>query len=258
MGIQNQFPEPLTTPQATLAVPPLTIFPGRWVGGVSLILGPLLILTGALLRVQFHFFAPQQLAAFQAHPTLITAAYSCFAVGNVILCFGIISLASLIGTWNRVWGIWGGTLAILGLFTRTFHAGIDHLAFQLVYVQSQEMAWQAVSDSYRAFHIFRNLNGTIMAGWIVLAIGTYRSRTLNLLRSIALGLMVMVPFGTLKGTEIRAIGIIGLCVALVPLGITMLRNGPPLSRRAIFWIVTISVLGLIFNILAIFFPALRN
>ena len=251
MATQKQSPEPLSSPQLMGPVIQSTVFPGRWVGGVSLILGPVLILTGALLRIQFHFFAPQQLAAFEAQPKLITAAYSCFALGNVILCFGIISLATFITAWNRVWGIWGGTLAILGLFTRTFHAGIDHLAFQLVQVQSREMAWQAVSDSYRAFHVFRNLNGAIMAGWMVLAIGAYRSRTLNLFRSIALGLMVMVPFGTLKGTEIRATGIIGLCVALIPLGITM-------SRRAILWIVVITVLGLIFNILALYFPVLRN
>lgn len=258
MANEKQSPEIQSAQQLIEPAPPLTIFPGRWIGGVSLILGPLLILTGVLLRIQFHFFAPQQLAAFAAHPTLITAAYSCFALGNVVLCFGIISLATFIGTWNRVWGIWGGALAISGLFTRTFHAGIDHLAFQLVHVQSQEQAWQAISDSYRAFHVFRYLNGHIMAGWIVLAIGAYRSRTLNLFRSIALGLMVMVPFGTLKGTEIRAIGIIGLCVALVPLGITMLRNGPPLSRQAIFWIVTINVLGLIFAILSVLFPVLMN
>ena len=258
MSIQKPAAETPPGTQPTGPAPQPMIFPGRWVGGVSLILGPFLMLTGALLRIQFHFFAPQQLEAFAAHPTLITAAYSCFALGSVVLCFGIISLATLIGSWNRVWGIWGGTLAILGLFTRTFHAGIDHLAFQLVEVQSQELAWQAVSDSYRAFHVFRHLNGTIMAGWMVLAIGAYRSRTLSLPRSIALGLMVMVPFGTLKGTEIRAIGIIGLCVALVPLGIAMLRNGPPLSRQAIFWIVTINVMGIIFTILSIVFPVLMN
>jgi hypothetical protein len=256
MIIQKQPPRPLST--QPLMELKSNLFPGRWVGGVSLILGPVLILTGALLRIQFHFFAPQQLTAFEAHPNLITAAYSCYAVGSVTLCFGIISLATFIGTWNRVWGIWGGSLAILGLFTRTFHAGIDHMAFQLVQVQSRDLAWQVVSDSYRAFHVFRHLNGTIMAGWIVLAIGAYRSGTLDLFRSIALGLMVMVPFGTLKGTEIRAIGIIGLCIALIPLGIAMLRNGPPLSKRAIFWIITINVLGLIMAILSIIFPVLRN
>ncbi|QMU28135.1 hypothetical protein [Adhaeribacter radiodurans] len=249
----------LKSPQQQLE-PSLSLlaFPGRWIGGVSLVLGPLLILTGALLRIQFHFFAPQQLAAFAAHPDLITAAYSCYAMGSVVLCLGIILLANLIGRWNRMWEIWGGTLAILGLFTRTFHAGIDHMAFRLVLVQSQEMAWQAVSDSYRAFHIFRHLNGTIMVGWVVLAIGVYRSGTLTLVRALALGLMVMVPFGTLKGTEIRAIGLLGLCVALVPLGITILRQGPPLSRKALFWIISINLLGLIFTILSLFFPALKN
>jgi hypothetical protein len=253
---QKQPFKPISAQQ--LVGPQANLFPGRWVGGVSLILGPVLILSGALLRIQFHFFAPQQLAAFEEHPNLITAAYSCYSLGSAILCFGIISLATLIGTWNRVWATWGGALALLGLFTRTFHAGIDHMAFQLVQVQSREQAWQAVSDSYRAFHVFRHLNGTIMAGWIVLAIGAYRSGVLNLFRAIALGLMVMVPFGTLKGTEIRAIGIIGLCVALIPLGISMLRNGPPLSRKAIFWIVTINLLGLIMAILSIIFPVLRN
>src|SRR3712207_7020848 len=47
-----------------------------------------------------------------------------------------------------------------------------------------------------AFHVFRYLNGAIMAGWVVLAIGAYRSGTLGWARALALGLMVMVPFGT--------------------------------------------------------------
>jgi hypothetical protein len=245
------------TVPTTLASEPFR-FPGRWVGGGSLILGPLLIATGALLRIQFHFFAPQQLAAYQEHPTLITAAYSVYSIGSVVLCFGIISLANLIGRWSPVWAGWAGCLAICGLFNRTFSAGVDHLAFQLVRVQNLDMAFQAVSDSYRAFHIFRTLNGAIMMGWVLLAIGAYRSGTLGRLRSVALGLMVMLPFGTLKGTEIRSIAIIGLCVALIPLGVSMLRNGPPLSRRAKFWIVVVILFDVIMVILARIFPVLTN
>lgn len=233
-------------------------FPGRWVGGGSLVLGPLLIASGALLRIQFHFFAPQQLAAYQEHPTLITAAYSLYSIGSVVLCFGIVSLANLIGRWSPVWAAWAGCLAILGLFNRTFSAGVDHLAFQLVRVQGLEMAFQAVSDSYRAFHIFRYLNGSIMIGWVLLAIGAYRSGTLGRFRSFALGLMVMLPFGTLKGTEIRSLAIVGLCIALVPLGISMLRDGAPLSRRARLWIVAIIAWNIIHVLLTIRFPVLMN
>ncbi|HXE61953.1 MAG TPA: hypothetical protein VN519_00340 [Bryobacteraceae bacterium] len=39
------------------------IFPDRWVGGVSMVLAPALLLTGVLLRIRFHFFFPQQLQA---------------------------------------------------------------------------------------------------------------------------------------------------------------------------------------------------
>ncbi|WP_207508234.1 hypothetical protein [Telluribacter humicola] len=233
-------------------------FPGPWIGGVSLILGPLLILTGALLRIQFHFFFPQQLAAFENHPALITAAYSLYSLGNVILCFGILFLVAVIGKWNRVWANWAGVLVLTGLFTRTFHAGIDHMAFQLVNVQNLELATKAVSDSYRAFHVFRYLNGYIMLGWICIAIASYRSRTLSLFKAIALGMMVMVPFGTLKGTEIRAVGILGLCIALVPFGFRVLRQAPPLSRRAKIWVAIFIVVELIFIPLSIIYPALMN
>lgn len=233
-------------------------FPGPWIGGVSLILGPLLILTGALLRIQFHFFFPQQLAAFETHPSLITAAYSLYSLGNVILCFGILFLVAMIGKWNRVWAIWAGVLVLSGLFTRTFHAGIDHMAFQLVRVQNVESATRAVSDSYRAFHVFRYLNGYIMMGWICIAIAAYRSRILNLFNAVALGMMVIVPFGTLKGTEIRAVGILGLCISLIPLGIRVLRQAPPLSRRAKMWVIIFIVVELIFVPLSILYPALMN
>jgi hypothetical protein len=161
----------------TQAQPDLSVagFPGRWIGGACLVLGPLLLLLGAGLRMPFHFFFPQQLEAFASHPGRITAAYSFYALGHVTLIFAVLTLTGLIGRWSRVWAAWAGALAILGLFTRTFHAGIDHMAFQLVQVQSLEQATRAVDDSYRAFHAFRYLNGAIMAGWVLLAIGAYRS-----------------------------------------------------------------------------------
>lgn len=254
-------PQPPAQPAASAHSDQLSaqsIFPGPWIGGASLILGPLLILTGALLRIQFHYFAPQQLAAFQDHPTLITAAYSVYSLGNVVLCFGILYLVALIGKWDRVWAIWAGMLVLSGFFTRTFHAGIDHMAFQLVRVQNLEVAYKAVSDSYQVFHIFRYLNGYIMMGWICIAIASYRSGTLTLVNAIALGTMVMVPFGTLKGTEIRAVGILGMCMALIPLGIRVLRQAPPLSRRAKIWVMIYIVTTTTFVLLSIRFPALMN
>jgi hypothetical protein len=220
-------------------------FPGRWVGGISLVVGPLLMLTGVLLRIRFHFFFPQQLEAVQAHPTLMLAAYSAFLAGNIALWPGIVTLARLIGATRPGWAAWGGTLAIFGLFARTFHAGVDHLAFQLVRIQGVETATRVVGDSYGAFHIVKMLNVAIMFGWILLAIGAYRSGTLGLLRSVALGLMGALMMGVLKGSSaVSVAATAGLCVALVPLGFGVLRDGPTPAPRAVLGYTLLTIAGL--------------
>lgn len=200
-------------------------FPGRWVGGISLVLGPLILLAGIAIRIRYHFFFPQQLAAFESDPESMTVSYSLFVAGNVLLWPGIMVLAQLIGIKSPGWAVWGGTLAIFGLFARTFHAGVDHLAFQLVRLQGVKIATQTVADSYGAFHIFHPVSFAILFGWLILAIGAYRSGTLNLVRSIALGLMSALMIGVLKGsTATSMVAASGLCVALVPLGVQMLRG----------------------------------
>jgi hypothetical protein len=76
-------------------------FPGRWVSAIALIGGPALLMTGILLRVRFHFFFPDQLAAYTRHPTLITAAYACFACGNIPLWPAVMTPAQRIAATKR-------------------------------------------------------------------------------------------------------------------------------------------------------------
>jgi hypothetical protein len=234
-------------------------FPGHWMGGLSLIIGPLILLAAALLRIQFHFFYDAQLAAYADHPVLITAAYSCFVLGCLFLWPGVITLARFIGMKHPTLAVWGGMVTILGLIGRVFHGGIDHMAFQLVNVQSLELATKAVSDSYQAFHIIRYFNGMMMVGWVLLAIGAYRSGTLGLIRSAALASMFFLPLGTLKGTRFESTFLIlGLCIAFVPLGIKVLRNGPPPSRKAIIWAIAFVVGEIVFIVLSILYPEIMR
>src|SRR5262245_558022 len=223
-------------------------FPGRWVGGIAMIVGPVILLVGALLRIQFQFFRPHQLAAFAELAALIAASYGSLLAGNIPLWPAIATLARLIGATRPGWAVWGGAFVIFGLFARAFHAGIDHLAFQMVRVQGLEFATKTVAGSYGAFHIVSTLNAVIFFGWIALAIGAYLSGTLGLFRSIALGLMSALMIGVLKGSSIvSVVAIGGLCVALVPLGIKVLRQGPMPSYRTILgWSVLIIGMVLIF------------
>ncbi|WP_420150786.1 hypothetical protein [Spirosoma sp.] len=220
-------------------------FPGRWVGGTSMILGPFLLLAGSLLRIQFHFFFPDQLKAFDEYPTLITTSYNLFLAGNILLWPAISVLAQLIGQTKPGWATWGGTFVMLGLFARTFHYGINHLAFQLVEVQNLQLATKAVADSYGAFHIVATLSAAILFGWIILAIGAYLYGVLNLLRSIALGTMSVLMLGVLKGSSLASVlATAGLCTALIPLGVQILRSGPAPGQRSI-WSWSALMAGLI-------------
>lgn len=209
-------------------------FPGRWIGGVSLILAPLVLLTGVLLRIRFHFFFPEQLTAFRDHPALMTASYNCFVAGNILLWPAIITLAEWIGRKRSQLALWGGSLAVLGLFARTFHGGVDHLAFQLVRLQGLETATSTVADAYGAFSIVATLNGAIMAGWVLLGLGAYLSGTFGLFRSIALGSMSLLMLGVLKGSSwVSVIATAGLCAAFLPFGISVLKSGPTPRFKAI-------------------------
>lgn len=134
-------------------------FPGRWMGGISMILAPMVLLTGVLLRIQFHFFFSRQLAAFKGHPALLVISYNFFVAGNILMFPAIITLARLVGQKRKQWALWGGTLVILGLFARTFHAGVDHLVFQLANLQGLKQATGIVAGSHSAFNIMGTLNG---------------------------------------------------------------------------------------------------
>lgn len=222
-------------------------FPGRWVGGTSMILAPILFLIGILLRIQFHFFFPEQLQAFRDHPTLIVTSYNFFVIGNILLFPAIITLVRIIGKKKPQLALWGGMFVMLGLFARTFHGGIDHLAFQLVNTEGLEHATKTVADSYGAFNIMATLNGTIMFGWLILAIGSYLSGTLGLFRSIGLGLMAALMLGVLKGTSfVSVVAAAGLCFALVPLGFKVLNGNPmPTFKTAAGWSFAIIVVVII-------------
>lgn len=204
-------------------------------------------------------FYDAQLAAYLAHPILITTAYSCFVLGCFFLWPGIITLSRMIGFKHPALAIWGGIFAIMGLMGRVFHGGIDHLAFQLVNVQSLELATKAVSDSYQVFHIVRYFNGMMMIGWAVLAIGAYRAGVLGKFRSLALASMFFLPLGTLKGTRFESTFLIlGLCIALIPLGIKVLRDGPPPSRTVIIWAVAFISVEALIILLSILFPEIMK
>ncbi len=226
-------------------------FPGAWLGGVSLIAGPLLLLTGTLLRLGIPFFFPHQLAAYQRQPLLIATAYGLFLAGTIALWPGIVAVAVRIGATRPMWALWGGSLVMFGLFARTFHYGINTFAFSLVDSTGLSTASQAVSTYYTyPERVASSLTFAVMLGWIILAAGCFLSRTLRLTPAIALALMSGLMIGVLKGSSwASAVQVAGLTVAFVPLGVTYLRGADRPSRRAVLRAMPLIVLFLAASII---------
>lgn len=219
-------------------------FPGRWISGITMILGPIFLMIGVVLRSKYHFFFPDQLTAYKNHPTLIFFSYSFFIGGNILMWPGVNTLSRMIGVKKPAWALWGGTFAMLGLFARTFHAGVDHLAFQMTRIQGVDTAIKVVQDSYGAYHIFHTFAPLIMFGWIILAIGAYISKTLGLFRSISLALMSGLPLGVLKGTTtFSIIAILGLGITFISLGFKLINEKPkPSLKQVLGWTLGIILL----------------
>ncbi|MFF1342809.1 hypothetical protein ACFVYT_33875 [Streptomyces sp. NPDC058290] len=103
---------------------------------------------------------------------------------------------------------------MLGLYARTFHAGVDHLAFRFADREGAAAATGFVDEAYGAFHVFSALNVAIMGGWFLLAAGAWRARVLGPLRAAALAATAALPLGVLKGTTpLSVVAAAGLCLA---------------------------------------------
>ncbi|MBI0379947.1 hypothetical protein JBE27_27615 [Streptomyces albiflaviniger] len=84
-------------------------FPGRVIGGMALVVGPVVWFVGLLLRyLSLHsgeftseqleafdrqpFAAPSQPAAYAENPALVTGAYTAFALGTILMCPAVATL----------------------------------------------------------------------------------------------------------------------------------------------------------------------
>ncbi|MFG3258998.1 hypothetical protein [Streptomyces sp. NPDC048172] len=230
-------------------------FPGRVVGGVTLVLGPVVWCVGLLLRhlavetagftsaqrAAFDrqmFDAPEELAAYQVNPGLVTAGYACFAAGTVLLCFAVVALARFVAVRSPRLAWAGGTLVMVGLFSRLYWAGVDHTAFQLVEPLGLKKATAMVLDlytdiSYGPWRIPITAAFGLYVGMPVLAAGAWRASLFGTGRLLLFLFAGTAWTGVLKGSGLfdGVAYAAALCAVLVPLGIRVLRAGAPAHGR---------------------------
>ncbi|TYK53288.1 hypothetical protein [Actinomadura decatromicini] len=226
-----------------------TWFPGPVIGGLALIVGPVVWLTGMLLRyLASHsvtltpeqervagdtFAAGGQLAAYNHDPTFVTASYAMFVAGALLLWPAICTLAQITATRSPHLARWGGILIIMGLFARLYYAGVDQSAFELARTQDWEHTTRTVLDryvglSYGPWRIPVTAAFCHYVGVLLMTIAAFRSRTFGLVRSLLFLAAGVVFMGVLKeSTVLDVVVSSGLCLVLVPLGVRTLRRNVP-------------------------------
>ncbi|MGI5286103.1 hypothetical protein ACQEVF_22580 [Nonomuraea polychroma] len=221
-------------------------FPGRWIGSVTLILGPVVMCAGYLLRYLSTataltpsqqawaeaqpFAAYGQLLAYTSEPALLTLSYAVFALGAILLFPAFAALAQRVG---GSLAFWGATLLVAGLFARLYFAGADQTAFQLTEVIGLDQATSAIMKeyvdiSYGPWRVPVWASAGQYAGSLLLAVAAWRSGLFGTARAVMLLLAGGTWMGVLKGASIPDVLVTGLlCVALVPLGVQVLRERLP-------------------------------
>ena len=214
---------------------PVVGWPGPRFGAAALVVAPLLLLAGELVRSGHYFFFPAQLSAMVSQPGVLLTSYSLYTAGLVLMIPAFLALAGLISRERPGWAFWGATIAVVGSAVRIFQEGISFLALQLVGVQGLDAATRAVSDTYGAWYVLQTLNGSDNLAWGVLAIGAYRARVLGWVPALGVAFMITHYSGVLKGTDLNSLtGAVLLSAAFVPLGVSLWRSAEPVSRR-VWW-----------------------
>lgn len=226
-------------------------FPGQVLGSLTLIVGPLAWTSGLFLQWLARqsaaltpteldtldadaFAAPMLLVVHERAPGLSTAGWTLQFIGALVLIPAMIALAHIAARRAPLISALGACLMTFGLSARIFYLGVDATAFNLVERLGSDSASSLFLDGYGelAYAFWRVpvviSVGTIL-GSVLIAVAAYRSRTFGLVRSLLILPAGWLGMGILKEHE-PGVGGLCLALALVPCGLTLLRNRAPRSR----------------------------
>jgi hypothetical protein len=204
---------------------------GRVGGGLALALAPLFLLAGSLLLIGLYVpDTAQMFAAQQGARSRALIGYDLAVAGVILAAPAVVTVACLAAPRAPRLAAWGGSLALVGLFGPAFFLGVNHVGLELSRASDRAQAVAIHDAAYATFTTANLLIPAILAGWIVLAVAAARSGVLGRIQAVALGLTAAAPAGLATGfMPVAAFAWAGMAVALVPLGIRLLRPAAPVA-----------------------------
>jgi hypothetical protein len=221
---------------ATRAVVRDVGFPGRTVTGLCMIIAPLLAIIGSLAAVGiYHAKGADFAAGMVGHHFQGEIAFNFAVAGSILLIFAITGVAQAIARVRPRLGQAAGVLVIIGLCGPLFFNGVYFGGFQLMQFSqpSASIAGKMMDQAQIIPSNIINISGpALVIGFILLGIGAAKAGVLPRWRAWALGITCITPVGFISGfIVIAAIGFAGATIALLPLGLRLLR-GQEISAAA--------------------------
>jgi hypothetical protein len=205
-------------------------FPGRTATGVCMVIAPPALAVLCLLGTGIYKFKGHDfLSAMANHSTRTEIFLNFVPIAVFMLMLAVVGLAGM--TAHRVprLSAFGGGAALLGLCGPLFFVAIEFAGYQLSSPGRLADGSFMYDQANMVPRISVNLSGpAIVLGFVCLAVATYRAGLLSKVRAVCLALTALLPIGFIGAVlPVSAVGFVACSVALVPLGLALLRGEQP-------------------------------
>jgi hypothetical protein len=202
-------------------------FPGPLVTGLCLAIAPLLALAGTIAGASsYHARGSDFVAGMVAHPAGFGIGVQLSLAAMMLLMLAVVGLATMIAATRPGWARASGVTTVIGLCGPVAFESLYWGASHLTDTGAHRAAAALMLDQSQIIpRTIVNISGPcLIVGFILLGIAAAKSGVLDRPRAILLGLTSVIPVGFIAGIlAISAVAFAGTAVALVPLGVTLLR-----------------------------------
>jgi hypothetical protein len=193
-----------------------------------MVAAPLLALAGTAAGIDsYHARGADFLAGMVAHPHSFDVAIQLAQAAMVLLLVAVVGLATMICATRPRWGRAGGVVAAIGLCGPISFESVYWAASSLTDTAAHRAAGAVLIDQSQIIpRTVMNVTGPcLLVGFILLAVASAKAGVLGRPAAVALGMTALIPFGFISGyLVISLVGFLGTAVALVPLGLALLRH----------------------------------
>lgn len=211
-----------------------TSFPGPRLAGIACILAPILLMGGAYFLHPTDPESTSTILSYRPDASRVGLGLNLFMTGVVFAAFAGIALARLVAAKAPRIASVGGFLVVAWAASSPFFGGVQYVDVPLAGVVDDATA-RAVGEA-TGFIPIPVLVGTIglLAGWTTLAVGAWRTGVFGIVQGLGLATMSLVPVAVAFAGQpaLAAVAFLGMGIALVPLGIDLVRGAAASAAEA--------------------------